>query len=214
MLHKRFSIVVLLALASMVLAQERPKISFEQERERARANKAAKAALQMRIANLDLMDSSLKDAIQFLRDVSGANIHVNWRALERVGVDQARLNLHMHDISLEKALNLILSDSSTDVHELAWGLDSGVIEISTADLLRNQTCIRIYDVRDLLNPRVQNQEQQLMNIITECISPADWAQNGGKSSLMFHNGELVINTSVENQQAIENLLEGLREFGK
>src|SRR5947207_2471054 len=141
-------------LASMVLGQDRPKVVPEREQERIKADKAAKAALQHRIANLDFTDTSLKDAIGFLQAVSGANIHVNWRAIDRAGIDpRTKLNMHLRDVSMEKALNLVLNDSGNSEGELAWGLDSGVIEISTADLLRDVTCIRIYDIRDLLDRR-------------------------------------------------------------
>ncbi len=214
MLQKLISILVVIALSSMVLGQERPKVISEREQERIKADKTAKAALQHRIANLDLTDTSFKDAIDFLRDVSGANIHVNWRAIERAGIDpKTKLNMHLRDISTEKALNLVLGDSGNNEGDLAWGLDSGVIEISTADLLRNVTCIRIYDVRDLLDARVQGQDRQLVDLIVECIAPSDWVQNGGRDVIRFHNGELIINTSPRNQQAVESLLDGLREFG-
>jgi len=213
MLQRLIGFFVVIVLASVVLGQDRPKVISEREQERIKADKAARAALQHRIANLDFTDTSLKDAIEFLQAVSGANIHVNWRAIDRAGIDpRTKLNMHLRDISMEKALNLVLNDSGNSEGELAWGLDSGVIEISTAEMLGNVTCIRILDVRDLLDGRGLDQAKELVDLVVETISPAEWVQNGGKGTIRYFNGELIITTNPNVQQAVENLLDGLRAF--
>ena len=213
MLRRLIGFFVVIVLASVVLGQDRPKVISEREQERIKSDKAAKAALQHRIANLDFTDTSLKDAIEFLRDVSGANIHVNWRAIDRAGIDpRTKLNMHLRDVSMEKALNLVLNDSGNSEGELGWGLDSGVIEISTAEMLQNINCIEIYNVRDLLDARVPGQDRELMELISECIAPSDWVQNGGKSSMRIYNGELIVSANPRVQQWVERLLDGLREF--
>jgi len=213
MLQRLIGFFVVIVLASVALGQDRPKVTPERDQERIKADKAARAALQHRIANLDFTDTSLKDAIDFLRTVSGANIHVNWRAIDRAGIDpRTRVNIHLHDVSMEKALNLVLNDSGNSEGELAWGLDSGVIEISTAEMLGNVICIRILDVRDLLDGRGLNQAKELVDIVVETISPSEWVQNGGKGTIRFFNGELVITASPNTQQAVESLLDGLRAF--
>ena len=47
---------------------------------------SGKHALETQLPSVNLTNVSVSDAIDFLRDVSGENIHVNWRALEEVGV--------------------------------------------------------------------------------------------------------------------------------
>src|SRR5258706_10719099 len=213
MLRRLIGFFVVIVLASVVLGQDRPKVISEREQERIKSDKAAKAALQHRIASLDFTDTSLKDAIEFLRDVSGANIHVNWRAIDRAGIDpRTKLNMHLRDVSMEKALNLVLNDSGNSEGELGWGLDSGVIEISTAEMLQNINCIEIYNVRDLLDARVPGQDRELMELISECIAPSDWVQNGGKSSMRIYNGELIVSANPTVQMGVERRLDGLREF--
>jgi hypothetical protein len=64
----------------------------------------------------------------------------------------------------------------------------------------------------LLDARVQNQDRQLIDLISECIAPADWVQNGGKSSMRIYNGELIISANPRVQQWVESLLDGLRQF--
>jgi len=213
MLQRLIGIFVVIVLASVALGQDRPKVAAERDQEKTKADKAARAALQHRIANLDFTDTSLKDAIDFLRTVSGANIHVNWRAIDRAGIDpRTKLNMHLHDVSMEKALNLVLNDSGNSEGELAWGLDSGVIEISTAEMLAKVTTIAIYDVRDLLDGRGLDQAKELVDLVVETLSPSDWVQNGGMSTIRFFNGELIITANANTQQAVESLLDRLRTF--
>jgi hypothetical protein len=51
-----------------------------------------------------------------------------------------------------------------------------------------------------------------MELISECIAPSDWVQNGGKSSMRIYNGELIVSANPRVQQWVERLLDGLREF--
>src|SRR5690242_11185408 len=46
----------------------------------------AKRALNTRLPETKLSNVRLSDAIEFLQDASGTNIHVNWRALETVNI--------------------------------------------------------------------------------------------------------------------------------
>jgi hypothetical protein len=216
MMKRLISIVVTLALASVGLAQEKTKETATREQEQAKHNDAAKALLAHRIPEVKFNNVGLKEAVDFLRDVSGANIHVNWNELNRSKVDaETPLNINVRGVTFEKILSLVLSEASGNGAKLAWVLDDGVIEISTAEHLRGVTYIRVYEVSDLLDARVaQHKGNVLMSIITECIAPTSWADAGGKGAIKFRDGKLVITQTAENHQAIVNLLDGLREFRK
>ncbi|HEV8378910.1 MAG TPA: hypothetical protein VGP99_08670 [Tepidisphaeraceae bacterium] len=216
MLQRLISIVVVACLASVVLGQEKSKEASERELQRKKWNDAAKAALQRHIPQVNLVNVGFRDAIDFLRDVSGANVYVNWREIKKAGVDeQTQLNLKVKDVTFEKVLNLVLSEVSGKDPNLAWVLDDGVIEISTADQLRGIMYIRVYEVGDLLDARVEQRKGEvLVSIISECIAPSSWADAGGKAAIKFRDGKLVITQTAENHQAIMNLLDGLREFRK
>src|SRR5690242_12062700 len=52
------------------------------------------------------------EAIDFLRDVSGANITVNWKALEEAGISKdTPVNVRLHNVSLRKAMETVLSEA-------------------------------------------------------------------------------------------------------
>src|SRR4051812_8164780 len=69
--------------------------------------------LSQRLPELRFQGVTLGDAIEFLRDVSGTNMTVNWKALESTGVTKdTPINIHLAGISLRKALDMVLNDAS------------------------------------------------------------------------------------------------------
>jgi hypothetical protein len=90
------------------------------------------------------------EAVDFLRDVSGLNMHVNWKALEEQNVTKdTPINIRLRAVSLRKVLNLLLSEASGG-DNLAWYVDQGVVEITTKDLADKKMYTKIYPVDDLI----------------------------------------------------------------
>ncbi len=98
--------------------------------------------------------TALRDVIQFLRDLSGLNIHVNWRSLEVTGVTQdTPVTLKARGLSLRRLLDLItgyLSAGRDRFSSVYWIVDEGVVHIATGDALNQNTVTRSYDASDLL----------------------------------------------------------------
>src|SRR6185503_19872463 len=91
------------------------------------------------------------DVIDFLRDVTGANIFVNWRALEAAGIDRnTPVTARLRDVKFSKALQTILSDVGGGTVKLGYTIDEGVITISTDEDLSKNVVTRVYDIRDLI----------------------------------------------------------------
>jgi hypothetical protein len=116
----------------------------------AHSNPRPRAALNTVLPDLNFTGVTIADAIDFLRDVSGANIHVNWQALEAVGVGQdTTINLRMRNVPLRKVLQMILREAgSGDL--LTFHIDEGVIEVTTRELADEQMFTRVYPVDDLI----------------------------------------------------------------
>jgi beta-lactamase regulating signal transducer with metallopeptidase domain len=107
------------------------------------------AQLDRRLPEINLNGQEFADVLDFLRDVSGSKIVVNWRALEAAGINKdAPVTGRMKDVNLSKALSVILADVGGGNVKLGYFVDddSGVITISTAD----KVVTTVYDVRDLL----------------------------------------------------------------
>lgn len=94
--------------------------------------------------------ATLKDCFEFLRDVTSANIHVNWRALEAAGIGQdTQVNIRLREVTLRKVLNTILSEAGAGVG-LTYYTADGVIEVTTAELADKEMITKVYPVDDLL----------------------------------------------------------------
>ena len=111
----------------------------------------ARLALDTTIPSIKLDAVALKDAVDFVQDLSAANVHVNWAALEAAGVGKdALVSLNLRSVPLRKALDLILSDASGGNAALAYTIDDNVIDITTRELADKVLVTRVYPVGDLL----------------------------------------------------------------
>src|SRR5690349_6167304 len=73
---------------------------------------AASAPLQKKVGEVKLSAVALEDAIDYLRDASGINIHVNWKALELLNVTrQTPISIKLSDVSMRRALRAILDET-------------------------------------------------------------------------------------------------------
>lgn len=107
--------------------------------------------LDRRLPEINFNGNAFGDVVDFLRDVTGANIFVNWRALETAGINkEAPVTARLKDVKFSKALNTILSDVGGGTVKLSYTIDEGVITISTQDDLSKSTATQTYDIRDLL----------------------------------------------------------------
>ena len=114
------------------------------------ADRVARQRLHTRIPKLDFTNLEFKDVIEFFRTASNANFHVNWAALIAAGVDKStQVNLNLNEVTVEKALQLVLQDLSTNT-KLSYIIDDGVVKISTKDDLAKTPQVRVYDIRDLI----------------------------------------------------------------
>ena len=140
-------------------APDWPTISEERDNEvkADRGEDADDAALQAQLDHhlpeVRFNANALSDVFDFLQSVTGANIYVDWPALERASIARdAPVTAHLRDIKFSKALELIFKsvEGEDDDHKLGYNLDEGVITISTKKELNKNTITRKYDINDLL----------------------------------------------------------------
>jgi uncharacterized membrane protein YgcG len=112
---------------------------------------AARLSLNRTLPTMNFAGVALVDAIDFLRDVSNANIHVDWRALETAGVGKDTVvNLRLRSVSMRKVLTLLLSEASGGGPLLTFYAADGVIEITTREIADRQMFTRVYPIQDLI----------------------------------------------------------------
>jgi hypothetical protein len=94
----------------------------------------AREMLKIQIPEAKFQGVALTEVISFLRDVSRANIFVNWRALEAAGIDRrAPVNVNLGPTPLGEVLDKVLAHAGGKNAKLQYTIVEGVIEISSRD---------------------------------------------------------------------------------
>lgn len=113
-------------------------------------------------ALIDRLDSTRVDVayqpedlvkiIDQLRVQHGLNVQVAWGVLDQAGVRKdRRIEMRLSDVPLSAVLdNLIREIDSDGVADLGWGVERGIVVITSKSALGRSTTLRVYDVRDLL----------------------------------------------------------------
>jgi hypothetical protein len=108
------------------------------------------AQLSRTLPEVRLDGVALGDALDFIRDVSGVNMSVEWKTLEAAGVTRdTPINVRLRGVSLRKALNTIMAEAGGG-DQIGWTTDEGVVTVTTKEKINATTYTRIYDIRDLL----------------------------------------------------------------
>ena len=142
------------------------------------------------IHSLNVDGQPLSKVINYLRDMSGSNIVVNWKVLEGVGVDrEAPITLNVRELPMRKLLQLALDQASPQT-QLTFSVDSNVIQVTTQDDADKQMITRVYIVDDLVmvNPYANNTPprlnlQSLTNSGTSSFSGGGSGSGGGGGGL-------------------------------
>ncbi|MDP7636540.1 MAG: hypothetical protein QF577_03205 [Phycisphaerae bacterium] len=163
--------------------------------------------LDAEIPKLDFDEIELSDVVEFLREVSGANIYVKWKALAFESVEKSTtVNVHLRKVTLRKALQTILDDLSAGEAGAGLGyvISEGVITISTKSDLAKRAITRVYDIRDMIvripmftGPRME-------------LNPTGGAddEGGGEGGLFGDDSEE--GTGVEVEQTRKELIEAIK----
>lgn len=111
---------------------------------------APRTALDRVLPEMKFTGVTFGDAIDFVRDVAGVNIHVNWKALEQENVTaDTPVNIRLRSVTVRKMMNLLLSEASGG-DALTYYVDQGVVEITTRALADKKVYTRVYPVDDLV----------------------------------------------------------------
>jgi hypothetical protein len=180
------------------------------------ASREAAAKLDVRLPEVKLLDVGLQEAIDRLRDMTGANIFVNWKAMESGGVDRhAKVSLHKKNVKLSAVLDMLLAQAAEDA-PLGWAIDDGTIVVSTRrDVAAHSLQTRVYDVRDLLRGAKDDSRAKrvdaLIKFVANQVDPASWRSHGGDAGVIRElEGQLIVTQSAENHRQLIKLLDGMR----
>jgi Flp pilus assembly secretin CpaC len=132
-----------------------PNISFKRgepmQFTESAANRAVLATLQDRRIPVNFANNRLADVLQFVEQVSNLNMDIDWASLELIGVDpETPVTLKLTSVTLETVLNRVLDKVSDPDIRAGWAVTDGILTIASDEVLRRNTVLEIYDIRDLL----------------------------------------------------------------
>ena len=174
-------------------------------------DRAVLAQLDRKVPELSFGGAPLEEVIDFLRDVSDANIVVNWDALEAGGVPRdAPVSLRVRNVTVAHALELILSAAGGHRVPLAYTIDRNVIRISTGEDLDRIVDVRAYDVRDVVPAEMPMAD--LAKLIQDAVDPDSWREAGGSvGAVHTSKHKLIVTQTPMNHRQIRSVLQMLRE---
>ena len=92
--------------------------------------------LDRRLPEVNFDKNTLSDVIDFFCDVTGANIQVDWHALEAAGIKpDALVSLRVRDMKCQVALQRVLDNVGIEKSKLSWTVRKGALFITTDDSL-------------------------------------------------------------------------------
>jgi len=141
-------------------------------------DRAARLLLQRPLMAVDFQEQPLEKVIQWLRDVTNANLTVNWADLEMAGVTRDNpITLHLRNVRFETVLKQLL-ELAGGSGALSYVIEDGVITVATLDKLREKTVVRTYDINDLI-VRVPNFMGPELNLDTATSGSNNGGSTGG-----------------------------------
>ena len=174
----------------------------------------ALAALYNRVVPEVSFDSvGFSDVIDFLRDVSSANVFVNWKSLDAAGIDRnTPVTARLRNIKFSKALDTVLQSVGAGKTRLAYFFDNNVLTITTADEAAKEVVTRVYDVHDFVPGDPKARYADLIKAIVDTCSRDTWQDNGGTVGVIREvDGLLVVVNTEDNQRLVKELLAKMRK---
>jgi hypothetical protein len=145
-------------------------------------------------------DLPLKDAITYLRNVTGANIFVNWNVLQNAGISKLTpVSLTLQNVSARKTLSLILEEVSPQTPLIFYTHDN-VLMVTTRSDANRRMVTRVYPVGDLVMtvPNFTNAPQFNLSNATQNSTSQVSSQGGGGIGNIGGGGSIFQQSSQQN----------------
>lgn len=100
---------------------------------------------------VELNNNAFEDVVGFISSTARVDIDVDWDSLADIGVDpDTPVTLRLRSATLETILDRVVQRVSDRTLPAGWAVQDGIITIASDEVLRRNTVLEIYDIRDLL----------------------------------------------------------------
>lgn len=183
-------------------------------------------------------NTTMEEAIAYLRDFSGLNIVIDAEVYKNQSEDQLKVTLKVKDLLLKSILKLMLTS-----RELTAMYKEGVLLIIPKGKIDKSVTLQLYDVRDLLvkiqdfpgpkvelvspskggggpltgatfsleEPRSTITEEFITEMVKQNTGDKSWDENPN-ASINLTNGVLVVSQSKRVHEEIKHFINLLRQF--
>jgi hypothetical protein len=128
---------MMMAMAALVVASS----AVAQDAGDPRKQEAVSRLSNLKVS-VDFSDITLRQAVEYLRDVSGLNFHIDSKCDEKA---DKRVTLKVKDLSLKTVIKFLLTPE-----ELTAVWRDGVMVVMPKSAVAAATTIQVYDIRDLM----------------------------------------------------------------
>jgi hypothetical protein len=184
------------------------------------------AALSRSIGDLSLHGVPVKQAVDIIRQRSGANIYVNWGQLSAHNINRdEKIDLSIRNATAQDAIISIVA--ALNGRTVAWGVREGFIVISSVDNLQTRTLYPVFYAIDDLVKRMhaangisgEAAEANLVKELRQAVAPESWDKNAPADcdnivrspSLRAWAGKLLVVQTRPYHRQIERFLAQQRE---
>lgn len=167
----------------------------------ARAADARTAGNLQKPVPIDLTETPLASALDYVADASGIDIVPDWRALEAAGVSKdTPVSLRLRqNVPAEQVIAWLLRNAGGDT--IGFAIDHGVVVVSAREQLDRMVITRAYDVGS-----VSASPKELEGLVRESVNPGSWQQQGGIGSARVLGQQLFVTSTEPNHRQVERLL--------
>ncbi|MEM1184947.1 MAG: hypothetical protein AAGI53_08075 [Planctomycetota bacterium] len=167
-------------------------------------NRAVLATLRDTRLPVTFEDAALEDVLTFLGQFANLEQDVDWPSLEEIGVDpESLVTLRLTNVPLETVYDRVLEKVSDPSVPAGWAVTDGVLTVASDEVLRRNTVLEIYDIRDLLIevPNYDNAPEFDLNTI---FQQGGQTGGGGGGQSPFGNTNQDIDR-LDREELIEDL---------
>ncbi len=132
-----------------------PAISFRRgdilEFAESEANRSVLAKMRDTRMPVEFNDNAFEDVVAFIGSTTGIDIDVDWESLADIGVDpDTPVDLTLKNVQIDVLLDRVLGKVSDPTLPAGWAIQDGILTIASDEVLRLNTVLETYDIRDLI----------------------------------------------------------------
>ena len=114
------------------------------------ANMRVQSALETPVS-VNFKRNSIQQVVNYMKTVTEVEIYADWKALDGIGIrPEDEITLDLGRVPAEVALRRVLEQLGDRLDRPQFGVEDGMVVITTEDALRRRMVTLVYDIKDLL----------------------------------------------------------------